>query len=124
MGTTESVFAEEELPEVSTEPSSEISHHESDETQRRIVQHRPPSSSRRAPPVPPAPNRRRLPSSEAAANGKRPPGPPIFRMKGLVLGMENSGKRTLLQRFEGKDPFSSQEATSSTTLISSRWVLS
>ena len=65
--------------------------------------------------APPPPSRRRtqptLPSQTQSPAGSRPrpirrprPGP-VVTLNGLVLGLTGSGKRTLLQRLEGKDPF-------------------
>jgi len=35
---------------------------------------------------------------------------PLLQLEGAVVGMEGSGKRTLLQQLDGKDPFATAGA--------------
>jgi hypothetical protein len=46
-------------------------------------------------------------SKQQPSQQRRPPPPvrPILRLKGAILGGPKTGKRSLLQRLEGKDPF-------------------
>lgn len=80
MGTTESIFYDEEEPDNDQTPA-------------------PTPQPQKLPQLrkPPAPKR-------DSARRQRPP-PPIQRIRGLVLGGPNCGKRTLLARLQGSDPF-------------------
>jgi hypothetical protein len=128
MGTTESVFSEE--PSLSSSTTENPPPHPAVDVQlqQQIL---------RQPPAPPlargttrtsevsAVGRRSFSAASPAATStsatttattttQRSPPHSVFRLQGLVLGLEYSGKRTLLQRFEGKDPFSSSSSSTST----------
>jgi hypothetical protein len=104
MGTTESIFAdtEDNVPEVYNNSRSS-QHQEIPTTTDVPLSH------------PPPPRRRRLPHSTPSVSV------PIrqrtsFQLNGMVLGMSKTGKRTLLQRLEGKEPdfFENTKASTST----------
>ncbi|KAG7368032.1 hypothetical protein IV203_030775 [Nitzschia inconspicua] len=52
-------------------------------------------------------------ASQQAAPRRRPPPPvkPVLRLEGLVVGGPKTGKRSLLQRLEGKNPFQNKTAS-------------
>eukprot|EP00980_Cylindrotheca_fusiformis_P022809 scaffold9783_cov113-Cylindrotheca_fusiformis.AAC.2 len=85
MGTTESIFYEEET-----------------EHERTLEEHTP----RPAIPQPTTASAAATAKRGASGRKSRPP-PPIQRIRGLVLGGPQTGKRTLLARLQGSDPFAS-----------------
>lgn len=58
--------------------------------------------------IPPSSVQRRRPSTGGGGRQQQQPITTAVRMSGLVLGMSQSGKQTLLARLEGKDPFADQ----------------
>lgn len=93
MGTTESAFFYED----------------NDETAPPTPQH--PSAAGAAPAsseastTPPLTRRKVAPRQAKRPSGVNPHRPPSVKLKGHILGLPESGKRTLLARLQGKDPF-------------------
>ena len=99
MGTTESIFADTEtevsspappLPSASTSPSASL---------RRRRPRNTPSSDPSTISHPQQKQALQQPTKSAPVRRQS-----FFQLNGIVLGMSKSGKRTLLQRLEGKEP--------------------
>lgn len=96
MGTTESVFADDTVADESVGRTST----HSSVSGNVLVQHT--SSRRRV--------RKNIDASRLETPKGRNPPPPILKLSGLLLGLPGTGKQTLLQRLEGKDPFAASSA--------------
>jgi len=110
MGTTESVFADEDEDQGS-ESTATLA-----EEANRSGQDRKPKATRsgQLKPQQRVIRRKELPKSEVVK--RVAPSAPV-RLSGLVLGLPKSGKHTLLSRLEGKDPFDGNASDSSRNQI-------
>jgi hypothetical protein len=123
MGTTES------LPDETRAAAPSDSHPPSEEHQVGHGTQSPPRIARNPPPLPPpsgSPSQRHAPvpyhpsQPNSSPNRRRPPPKPVLRLEGVLVGGPETGKRTLLQRLQGKDPFrndTSDESNSVSTTI-------
>ena len=97
MGTTESIFADEEPQNVVSPPTIDQRHSPRDDGTYKNAQTQSPKLN---------PQQQQL---GAKRSSKRASNKPICRMEGLVVGGALTGKHSLLQRLEGKDPFAKGE---------------